>query len=568
VLAEAGARLPRLERLCLVFNNAAQRLETRHLAAVAAAAPRLRALRLQADFAPDAACSFAALAPLAALAELEIAPSHGCGGLADAHVASLAGLPASLRVLEFPGAPRGFTGSTLGKLAALPRLRRVAALSPKPPAAPAGAPQVEYTLGREALEAVADLAGRRGAGAPPLELDIGVPDAGWVPRLLAAGGPGLGRLSVSVREAAGAGAVAALAAAPRAAGAVVGLDVSFGGAPEAADLEAIGRLAALERLTITSKCVRPPAARLDAAGALAPLARLRSLHLHINPQWRAPLAPDAVARLAAALPCLERLHLRLGAADHAAGGLGQLFRFARLRALSLQWLGDDAGAGGGAAAGRGGRRASLEAPVLQLGCLPRGLEELALTSISSVRLAPPAPFDPAYMSAPPLGALRVLALDGNFGLNDALLPALTAQLPALRSLALVLAGRQALTGAGLAAAAAALPRRGALGALLVTDYREGPLALDQGCLSGLAPALPRLRHLKLSTPDIVHAALRPGAFLGFTKLRRLDLVGCQDLAAAALAAALPLCCCKPTPEWAGDAPAPGAATPEPRAAEA
>jgi hypothetical protein len=566
VLAEAGARLPRLERLSLAFNNAAQRLETRHLAAVAAAAPRLSALRLQADFAPDGGCDFGALAPLARLRELAITPSDAAGGLTDGHVASLAGLPPSLEALEFPGAARGFTGATLGRLAGLPALRRVAALAPKPAPAAPGAPQVEYTLGHEALSAVADLAGRRGAAAPPLALELGVPDAGWVPRLLAAGGPGLGRLAVTVREAAGPEALAALAAAPRARDAVVGLDLAFGGAPERADLDAIARLAALERLTITSKCVRPPSARLDAAAALAPLSRLRSLHLHINPQWRAPLIPEAVTGLAAALPALERLHLRLGAADHAAGGLGQLFRFGRLRALSLQWLGDDAAAPGPAGC-RGSRRASLEAPVLQLGCLPRALEELSLTSISSVRLAPPAPFDPAFMSAHALGSLRSLALDGNFGLNDALLPALTAQLPALRGLALVLAGRQALTGEGLAAAVGALPQPGALASLLVTDYREGPLALDQGCLSGLAPALPRLRHLKLSTPDIVHAALRPEAFAAFTKLRRLDLVGCQELAAAALAGALPLCCCKPGPEWAGDAAA-GGATPAPMAAEA
>lgn len=557
VLAEAGARLPHLESLTLIFNNGAQRLETRHLAAVAAALPALTALSLQGDFHPDD-CSFAALAPLAALTALRVVPADACGGLSDAHVASLGGLAPGVQSLEFPGHARAFTGATLRALVALPALRRLAVASPKPPGGAAGAQQVEYTLAHPAaLQGVAALAGRRGPSAPRLDLEIGVPDAAWVPSLIAAAGAGLGRLSVSVREAAVGEQVAAIAAAPGAAARLVGLDVAFGGAPERADLDAIARLTGLERLTITSKCVRPPAARLDAAAALAPLSRLRSLHLHINPQWRVPLAPDAVAALAAALPALERLHLRLGSADHAAHGLGQLFRFARLRALSLQWLGDDGGAaaalGLGLGGRGGGRRASLEAPVLHLGCLPRTLEELALTSITSVRLAPPAPYDPTYMAGPPLGALRSLALDGNFSLNDSLLPTLTAQLPALRSLSLVLAGRQALSAGGLAAAARALAAPGALGSLLITDYREGPLALDQGCLEGLAAALPRLRHLKLSTPDIVHAALQPERFAAFKKLRRLDLVGCQELAAEALREALPLCCCKPGPMWADDA---------------
>ena len=594
VLAEAGARLPRLEALTLAFNNGGQRLGGRHLAAVAAALPQLRALRLRAEFEADCDVG-AALAPLAALEELVIAPSDaaaacggsgsgsgggGGGGLSDAHVASLAALSPALRRLEFPGHARAFTGATLGALRALPALERLAVAPPKAAAPGAAAPAVEYALAHPAaIDALAALTRRRGgapsaAGAssaataaspppplPPLDLEIGVPDAGWVPRLLEACGPGLGRLSVSVREAAASELLARLCAAPGAARAVVGLDVAFGGAPERADLDAVAAgLPRLERLTITSKCVRPPSARVDAAAALAPLKALRSLHLHINPAWRLPLAPDAVAALAAALPRLERLHLRLGAADHA--GLGQLFRFPRLRALSLQWLGEDgsaaaaplpaAGAGIGGGGRNAGGRGSVDIPVLQLGSLPRALEELSLTSIAAVRLSPPAPFDPAFMAAPPLGALRRLALDGNFGLSDALLPALTSQLPALRSLSLVLAGRQALSGAGLAAAAAALPAPGALEALLVTDYREGPLALDQGCLEGLAPRLPRLRHLKLSTPDIVRAALQPARFAPFARLRRLDLVGCQELAAAALAGALPLCCCKPSPEWAGE----------------
>lgn len=79
--------------------------------------------------------------------------------------------------------------------------------------------------------------------------------------------------------------------------------------------------------------------------------------------------------------------------------------------------------------------------------------------------------------------------------------------------------------------------------------------------AGLAGSdgLSRLRHLKLSTPDVVHSELLPGVFAGFAKLRRLDLVGCQDKAAAALGAALPLCCIKPGPEWLGDSAAAAAA---------
>jgi hypothetical protein len=44
-------------------------------------------------------------------------------------------------------------------------------------------------------------------------------------------------------------------------------------------------------------------------------------------------------------------------------------------------------------------------------------------------------------------------------------------------------------------------------------------------------------------------------FSGLVKLRRLDLVGCQDQAAAALGGVLPLCCIRPGPEWLGDSPA-------------
>lgn len=53
----------------------------------------------------------------------------------------------------------------------------------------------------------------------------------------------------------------------------------------------------------------------------------------------------------------------------------------------------------------------------------------------------------------------------------------------------------------------------------------------------------------------MHAELLPAVYAGFTKLRRLDLVGCQEQAAAALGAVLPLCCIKPGPEWLGDSPA-------------
>jgi hypothetical protein len=83
------------------------------------------------------------------------------------------------------------------------------------------------------------------------------------------------------------------------------------------------------------------------------------------------------------------------------------------------------------------------------------------------------------------------------------------------------------------------------------------LCLSQASFAGLSGsgALSRLRHLKLSTPDIVHAELVPSVYAGFTKLRRLDLVGCQEQAVSALGAALPLCCIKPVSEWLGDSPA-------------
>jgi hypothetical protein len=96
-----------------------------------------------------------------------------------------------------------------------------------------------------------------------------------------------------------------------------------------------------------------------------------------------------------------------------------------------------------------------------------------------------------------------------------------------------------------------------LTSLSLSDYREAPLCLSQASLAGLAGSggLSRLRHLKLSTPDVVHAELLPSVFAGFTKLRRLDLVGCQDQAAVALCGVLPLCCIKPGAEWQGDSAA-------------
>lgn len=135
-------------------------------------------------------------------------------------------------------------------------------------------------------------------------------------------------------------------------------------------------------------------------------------------------------------------------------------------------------------------------------------------------------------------------------MSDALLARLASVLPGLRRLALVLAGRQPLTCDGLAAVGALSE----LTALLVADYRDAPLCLHQGCLAGLAGALRRLRSLKLSTHDIVHHELRPEVFAGFSKLRRLELVGCAEQAAAALAEQLPLCCMRPTPEWVEEKP--------------
>lgn len=92
------------------------------------------------------------------------------------------------------------------------------------------------------------------------------------------------------------------------------------------------------------------------------------------------------------------------------------------------------------------------------------LQELHLTSISSVRLglppppcaqqqqpgpavavpfAPPRPFVylvPAAPTAPVLPSLKALVLDGNFGVSDDVLLGLLAHAPQLSSLNLVLAG--------------------------------------------------------------------------------------------------------------------------------
>jgi hypothetical protein len=253
--------------------------------------------------------------------------------------------------------------------------------------------------------------------------------------------------------------------------------------------------------------------------------------------------------MAEAWPALTHLHLRLSPGDNATHALNQLASFQCLKSLSLTWLGQAVPA---AAAGPGGltrrRSSSLEVPVLALQHLPSSLQELSLTSISTVRLAVPAA---AQHPTPALPQLRSLVLDGSFGLTDSLLQAVVAAAPCLSALTLVLTGRQGLSSAGLAAVAAALP---GLTSLLLSDYREAPLCLSQASLAGLSGAvgLAKLRHLKLSTPDVVHAELLPSVFAGFSKLRRLDLVGCQDQAAAALGAVLPLCCIKHSPEWAAD----------------
>lgn len=99
-------------------------------------------------------------------------------------------------------------------------------------------------------------------------------------------------------------------------------------------------------------------------------------------------------------------------------------------------------------------------------CAVCGLQELTLTSISTVRLglppppcaqsqqqqsepavavpfAPPRPFvplAPAVPCEPVLPTLHSLVMDGNFGISDELLASLLAHAPQLYSLNLVLAG--------------------------------------------------------------------------------------------------------------------------------
>jgi hypothetical protein len=588
-MEELVAAAPHLEQLTIMCNNAAQAFETRHLRALTPLA-RLSHLTLAANF-HLTACAFEELAACPGLTHLTLLPSEAATGLTDAHVAGLAAIT-SLQQLRFPGHGRAFTGRTLGALAALPSLSLLHIASPRQQ-------HVDYTLALPALAGVHALCSRPSAAAAPLDLDLGVPDAGFACALLrAAAGPGLARLGVSVREAADSSAIAALLAAPGAAQKLVGLDLEFKGAPSGEEFTRLASFTALERLLVTCKCVRPPPQQLDIT-PWAALHSLRRLHLHINPAWRAPLQPGALAALAAAWPHLEHLHLRLSAADNATHALGQLMRFTSLKSLSLQWLGQMAPEPRLCGLRRGGLRSSssCEVPVLALGALPPGLEALSLTSINCVRLAVPslhhlpgassaaaaaaAGATPAVAvtvtpgsssssssmavsgssssSKLPLAHLTSLSIDGNFGVSDELLSGLVALVPRLSSLSLVLAGRQTLSATGLTA----LTALSGLRSLAVSDYREAPLSLDQSCVRRLAAGLQGLRQLQLSTPDIVHAELHPEVFMAFAKLRRLTLVGCQEQAAAALAGALPLCCLKHTPEWgAAPAAAAPAAAPE------
>jgi hypothetical protein len=115
------------------------------------------------------------------------------------------------------------------------------------------------------------------------------------------------------------------------------------------------------------------------AGALdwAPWLALRSLehlHLHVNPAWRAPLQPSAVAAMAAAWPRLTHLHLRLSPSDNHTHALQQLGQFKSLKYLSLTWLGQAASTAAGHAINRGRRSSSLESAALNLAYLPEGLE--------------------------------------------------------------------------------------------------------------------------------------------------------------------------------------------------
>jgi hypothetical protein len=393
----------------------------------------------------------------------------------------------------------------------------------------------------------------------------------------------LSQLVLAVRDAADSSDITTLLASPGVQQQLAGLDLEFRAAPSAEDVSALAACSALQRLHLTCKCPRAPASKLDWTAWLS-LRELRHLHLHINPAWRAPLQPATLAAMAAAWPHLNYLHLRLSPADNATHALDQLEAFKELKSLSLTWLGQAGPAAGSPGIGGLRRRGSgsLDGASFCLGSLPCSLEELSLTSISTVRLAVPrssafsntnyssstflGPADPTTAAAaavastaPVLAHLHSLVMDGNFGISDELLAGLVAHTPNLRSLTLVLAGRQTLSGSGLAAVAHQVPQ---LSCLLLSDYREAPLCLNQACLCGLAAAggFAKLRHLKLSTPDVVHAELQPTAFAGFSKLRRLDLVGCQDQAAAALGAALPLCCIKHASDWAADGIVAAAAT--------
>eukprot|EP00879_Flechtneria_rotunda_P005500 GHRR01005793.1.p1 GENE.GHRR01005793.1~~GHRR01005793.1.p1 ORF type:complete len:596 (+),score=233.50 GHRR01005793.1:1048-2835(+) len=562
-MLELAGRLVSLQELVLLFNNPAQQFESRHLA-VLAGLKNLRSLTLQASFHPET-CSFTVLSRLPHLSALSVLPHEASTGLTDKHVASLTTLP-GLASIEFPGHPRAFTGATLGALASLSRLARLAVTSNKPQA-------VEYTLALPALAGLRALARRSSSSSnasaklPSLQLEIGVPDAAVAFALLrAVAGPGLAELRVAVREAADSASVQALVAAPGARDQLAGLDLEFRAAPTTDDVAALASCTALQRLHLTCKCPRPPATKLNLQPWLA-LKRLTHLHMHINPAWRAPLQPSMVAAMAAAWPDLQYLHLRLSPTDNAGHALDELTAFNCLKTLSLTWLGQTGPTAGGAAGGLTRRRSgSMDGNVFSMACLPPALEELSLTSISTVRLALPAApkgCSPANCSATGssasqpnvlLPSLRSLVLDGNFGLCDELLGTIVFQAPCMRSLTLVLTGRQTLSASGLSCVANGASQ---LTSLLLSDYREAPLCLSQACVESLsANGLgSNLRHLKLSTPDVVHAELQPAVFAGFRKLRRLDLLGCQDQAATALGPALPLACIKHSAEWAGDAAA-------------
>lgn len=259
------------------------------------------------------------------------------------------------------------------------------------------------------------------------------------------------------------------------------------------------------------------------------------------------------------------------------------------------------------------RRRSLDAmhaaggaPVaLDVASLPSQLEQLALTSIHAVRLGVVVSGEEEDAKVL-LPCLRRLSVDGHFCVADDTLEVLVAggvnggggeggegadaspnphcrRRASLEHLALTLVGRQPLTARGLQRALAG-GGGASLRSLLVHDYRDGALAMDQRCVAAgarvavggggavagsgavavvgptaaaaitttptlttttLASALPRLRALRLSTPDVVHAALVPSCYSGYGRLRRLDLVGSQEQAAASLSALLPLCCMRP-----------------------